>query len=120
MSKKHLLFVLLIIFANLNCKDIYFPEIRSSERVLVIKGLITDDLESQYVKLSKAVPFDTAFFMPKSKANVYVTDDLNKKYTFAGTIAGYYKTNSGNFKPDTGRRYQLFITTFYKKKYSSS
>jgi hypothetical protein len=119
MSKKCLLYLLLIISANLSCKEIYYPKIKSSEKVLVLEALFTDDPGLQFIKLSKAVPLDTTSFLPAENAVVYIKDNLNNYFNYDETKPGYYEYK-GTYKPVTGRIYQLFIRTDDKDEYSSS
>jgi hypothetical protein len=119
MSKKHLLYLFIIISTNISCKEIYYPKIKSSEKVLVVEALFTDDPGLQFIKLSKAVPLDTTSFLPAENAVVYIKDNLNNYFNFDETKPGYY-LYKGTYKPVTGRTYQLFIKTDDENEYFSS
>jgi hypothetical protein len=119
MSKKLFLYLPLIFFANLSCKEIYHPHIKPVEKVLVVEALITDDPVLQYVKLSRAVHLDSTSYQPAQNADVYIKDNLNNYYRFKEAKPGYY-LYIGSFKPVIGGKYQLFIKTSDKNEYSSS
>jgi hypothetical protein len=119
MSKKPLLYLFLIISANLSCKEIYYPKIKSSEKVLVVEALFTDDPNLQFINLSKAVPLDSTSFLPAENAVVYIKDNLDNYFNFVETKPGYY-LYKGTYKPVTGRIYQLFIKTDDQNEYCSS
>ncbi|NJO70325.1 MAG: DUF4249 domain-containing protein [Bacteroidetes bacterium] len=97
----------------------YDPELSTQPAILVIDGLITDEVKEHRIHLSRAVKFDTVSSIQEPGANVYVQDNEGRKYVFSEKKAGFYYSDATDFKPETGNKYTLFITTRDGKSYQS-
>jgi hypothetical protein len=93
---------------------VFTPEIKNTRKVLVVDGLISDDPKAYTIRLSTAIPFDSTGYSPVSGAQVYVTDDLDNKYTFVSKGEGNYISDPEHFKPKIGLTYTLTIETSNK------
>jgi hypothetical protein len=104
---------ILIIYCSLvSCYKPYDADIDASEKILVVEGMITNELASYRIRLSYALPFYSGDAIePVTSASVYVTDDLGNTYQFPESTGGFYKSDSVNFTGNPGRTYTLFIET---------
>lgn len=105
--------ILLPIFITLllvSCKDVFEPDVDNEKSALVVQGLFTN-LEGQLtVRLSKALPFDSAgYFEPVKNAIVAVYNDNSEMYLLNGNGFGEYRNSTVRCYP--GRKYFLRVTT---------
>jgi len=115
---KILLILLTLLFGS--CYKAYDVRVGSSEKVLVVDGLVTDQPDVYHVKLSYAGPFNSKeSFTPVSSASVRVTDDLANSYIFRENAAGDYKSDSLEFTGKPGRSYSVHIMTAEGDEYQS-
>jgi hypothetical protein len=104
----------IIIFNSLlvSCYKPYDANIDAKEKILVVEGMITNELASYRIRLSYALPFYSGDASePVTSANVYVTDDLGNTYPFLESAGRYYKSDSLQFTGNPGRTYTLHIET---------
>ena len=107
---KYICFLLLIIIA-FSCRERFdYKPAGSNINVLVVEGAINDGPGPYLVKLSRSVLFDSDKRVEASKAEVFVIDDLNKRYDFKETSPGSYFSDSASFRGQIGGIYTLFIT----------
>jgi hypothetical protein len=108
---KRVLLSLVVIFGLLiSCYKPYNPDIKSNEKVVVVEGLITNEVGSYKIRLSYAIPFDTTGLgQPISSAHVYVTDDFGNKYDFNEKGNGFYISDSMQFTGHPNSSYILYI-----------
>jgi hypothetical protein len=119
MKQDNLLFILLIGLVT-SCYKVYDPQVDSTDKVLVVDGLMTNQTDAYHVVLAYARPFNsTKKSTPVSSANVYVTDNLGNSYIFIETESGDYKSDSLLFTGIPGRTYKLHIATPDGKIYES-
>ena len=116
--------ILYIIFTlSLNtfcCKEVYNPEISTTQKILVVDGFITNEAKVFTIRLSTAVRFDSTGYIPETGANVYITDNLGNRFDLTDHGAGNYMSDSTSFIPQIGLKYTLNIETKNKKEYKSS
>jgi hypothetical protein len=96
----------------ISCYKPFTSNIDANEKVLVVEGMITNEIASYKIHLSYATPFnneDTRQYM--NSANVYVVDDLGNNYPFLNSDNGYYLSDSLHFSGHPGRIYTLHIET---------
>ena len=110
-------YIMLIFLLALSCVDPYWPNLEGEGDVLVVDGLVTDDPDNQYVRLSFSAPANDQEYIPVSNALVTVTDDLGQTVIF-------HETDNGNYYPDNfagvaGRKYSLSVSLPGGKHYSS-
>lgn len=104
----------IIIFYGLliSCYKPYDPGIVATDTILVVDGMITDEVASYHIRLSYALPFDSKVtFKPFYSALIYVSDDLGNQYPFKEVKIGSYKSDSLHFTGQPGRTYTLHIET---------
>lgn len=95
-----------------SCSKVYDPHIDTTQKVLVVDGLITNKTDAYHVFLTYAVPFNSSEKgTPLSGANVYVTDSLANSYKFNERNNGDYVSDSLQFTGQPGHIYRLHITT---------
>jgi hypothetical protein len=112
---KHTIYILILLLSiNFSCRDIYDPNTDSSQGILVVEGLITDQPGPYTIHLTQAMPYDTIQTVngtPVQKANVYITDNYANKYSFTESDAGYYVSKASGFTGYPGVTYTLHIRT---------
>ena len=116
---KKYIYLILLIINFVSCKEVYDPEIYSQPSVLVVDGLITDELKEHKIRLSRTVRFDSLAQIPETGASVYVENNKGEKFGFTEKISGNYYSDITLFHPATGDKYKLFITTKDGKTYTS-
>ena len=103
-----------------SCYKVYDPQVDTTEKVLVVDGLITNQTDAYHVVLTYARLFNSnGKSTPVSSANVNVTDNLGNSYIFNEIGNGDYKSDSLQFTGIPGRSYKLHIVASDGKKYES-
>ncbi|HLO58998.1 MAG TPA: DUF4249 domain-containing protein [Bacteroidales bacterium] len=92
------------------CTTEFIPELREQNQMLVVEGLLTDQQETQTIKISRSLPIGRNIIKrPIHGCTVAISDDLNN-------IAFFYETDSGiyvspeMFHGEAGRSYILHIS----------
>jgi hypothetical protein len=114
--------LLLMTIALSSCREVYYPDdIRSLERVPIIKGTIYDGL-SPVVNISYSMGYYESTESPVSNATVQITDDSGNQIELFedSSNAGSYKPASDDFKGVIGRVYTLHVFTTDGNEYKSS
>ncbi|MGD1947190.1 MAG: DUF4249 domain-containing protein [Croceivirga sp.] len=89
------------------------------ENVLIVEATITDEFINQEVLLSRGSSFaNDSVLVYEPNASVTVVDDLGATFLFNYTSDGRY-VSSEPFATQSGRSYQLFITTSEGEAYES-
>ena len=106
--------ITMIIWCGLmvSCYKPYTSDIDSNEKILVVEGMITNEVANYKIHLSYATLFyneDTR--QDVNSASVYVMDDLDNNYPFRKSGNGYYLSDSLQFLGHPGRTYTLHIET---------
>ena len=95
-----------------SCYKPYSGDVESGEKILVVDGLITNEVASYHISLSYALPFNSERTgKPVNSADVYVSDDLGSHYPFIELSSGCYVSDSLQFTGYPGRTYTLYIET---------
>jgi hypothetical protein len=103
-----------------SCYKVYDPQVNTTEKVLAVDGLITNQVADYHVALTNARLFNSnGKSTPVSSASVYVTDNIGNSYIFNETGNGDYKSDSLQFTGIPGRSYKLHIVTLDGKLYES-
>lgn len=119
MKPTYTIFLILIGLVT-SCYKVYDPQIDTTDKVLVIDGLITNQKDAYHIALSYARPFNSSEkVMPVSDANVYVTDDFGNSYIFNKMGEGDYVSDPSQFTGIPGRTYRLHIITRDGAEYES-
>lgn len=116
------IFIILFLYCLLaSCYKPYDPGIVATDTILVVDGMITNEVASYYIRLSYALPFDSKItFKPLFSAMVSVNDDLGNHFPFNEVNNGNYKSDSLQFTGQPGRIYTLHIETSDGEIYASS
>jgi len=110
--KKIITGILIIYCFLVSCYKPYEANIDAEEKILVVDGMITNELASYRIRLSYAMSFySEPGFVPVTSASVYVTDDLDNTYQFKLSTDRSYKSDSLKFTGIPGRTYTLYIET---------
>lgn len=102
--------ILILILFN-GCIVQFIPEIDENQELLVVDGLITDQLRTNTIIITKSVPIGTSLHKstPVSEAIVYISDNNGTEYDLYESIPGIYVTDSLTFRGIIGNVYTLHI-----------
>ncbi len=109
-------FLVAVIFCS--CVEPYEIGTETFESALVIEGTITDELETQKIKLSRTFRVEEDTPAPENFAQVKVVGDNGSEYNFNSVEEGIYQSNNP-FRASAGVNYTLEITTQDGNNYSS-
>lgn len=102
--------VLAIILNSEGCVTKFMPELDENRELLVVDGLLTDQPETNTIRLTKSLPIGKmSNIKPVLGCTVSIIDDLDNLVTLKETGNGYYITDSLKFRGVTGRKYTLRI-----------
>jgi hypothetical protein len=103
-----------------SCSKVYNPHIDTTQKVLVVDGMVTNKTDAYHIFLTYAVPFNSSKKgTPVSGANVYVTDNLANSCKFNERATGDYVSDSLLFTGQPGNTYRLHILTTDGLEYES-
>ncbi len=120
LMKKNIIILTAILGVLTCCKKIYNPEINNQLEALVVEGLITNTNGPYSVRLSKAVPYDSAAGrVPVIGALLTINDNNQNSYQLNESSAGVYNSDV-NFIGLSGTAYTLHIETRQGDIYESS
>ena len=103
-------FILILLFTS--CVTKFMPDIDESRELLVVEGIITDQNETNTIRLTKSSPLDRKnTIKPVLKCAVTLSDDEGNSWQLKEKGNGYYMTDSTLFRGVIGRRYTLKIDT---------
>lgn len=105
------LLLLLVIFPIWSCIDPYNVDVSNSENLLVVEALITDEIKSHEVKLSRSISNIGEIPNPEENATVMIFCDDGNEEVLQEKAPGVYKTDSIKFKAVVGKSYKLKIKT---------
>jgi hypothetical protein len=100
------------------CTEQYVLQSNTFEDILVVNGIITNELRLQEIKVTRTYRLEEDRPIFEKGANVYITDNDNIVYEFEENIDSYVSTSE--FKAIPGKTYQLNIITKDGKSYSST
>ncbi len=114
--------IILVFYCLLvSCYKPYDPGIVANDTILVVDGMITNEVASYHIRLSYALPFDSKVtFNPLYSARVFLNDDLGNLYQFREKSNGLYISDSTKFTGHPGSIYTLYIETPDGEIYASS
>jgi hypothetical protein len=106
---KYIVILILALFSG-SCITKFIPETDEDQNMLIVEGLITNDVEPSTIRLSLSMPLGKkAVIRPLKGCNVFVTDDIGGTLYFPESpTPGTYKSGSGGI---IGRKYTLHIRT---------
>ncbi len=82
----------------------------SSDNILIVEAIITDELSNQEIKLSTSSDLGEEIINPESNAVVVVTDDLGNSHNFLESSPGIYLSQE-EFSAQQDLEYQISIQT---------
>ena len=112
--RKHIHIIILIPFLFLlnSCITPFIPKVSEDKKIMVIEGLITDQPDTNTIKLSRSVSLGTtAPSNPVKGCLVTISDDLGNIFNFTETSNGKYVSDPSTFRGVPGRFYTLHINT---------
>ena len=114
-SKSKLLYILVFVLFGLSgCEKVIDLELKDSEPVVVIYADINDQLENQYVRISKTYSFtEPNKFNFVTGARVIVTTQAGSVINYSEITPGVYQ--SPRFRGRAGVKYTLDVTVDGKK-----
>ncbi|MFK7921865.1 MAG: DUF4249 domain-containing protein [Bacteroidia bacterium] len=101
------------------CIDPFEVDIPFEERFLVVEGVITDQAEPYFIKLSYSSPVSSDEVITVSNAELKVESQSGSIYPFSEQETGVFVSNTLNFKGVPGESYRLLIE-LDGKSYASS
>lgn len=105
---KSLMLFGLIIFLFSSCEDIIELDLQDADTKLVIEANVSDQMEHQYVKISKTIPFNSSnTFNGFKGAQVRLSSAGGTTITFAEVSDGVYK--SPQFRGIPGQTYKMEV-----------
>jgi len=105
------LILLFVLFIAGSCIVKFVPEITDDQDLVVIEGLITDQLGQNTIKLSTSMPLGgKSESKPLKNCIVKVSDDLGNINIFSEIADGTYTADLA-FHGEIGRSYTLYIST---------
>ena len=113
------IFALLFLSVTAACIDPYVPNLKSSNSLLVVEGLVSNENSSYKVKLGRTFNHQSSDPEKVTDANVYIIDGDGIKTEFQNCGNGYYKTDSTSFIGAIGQKYTLHIFTSDGNEYKS-
>lgn len=102
------------------CVKPYNPETIQIEPLLVVDGIVTDQVGQTNISLTQTADYKAnSVNLTVQKATVTVTDNTGQVIPFKEVRAGYYQPQQTGWKGTPGRTYTLNIATAEGKKYRS-
>jgi hypothetical protein len=109
--KQRILIFFLLIISVCTCIDPFYLELDDYESHMVVEGMITDELASYKIKLSRTFPNENNSPDIVSNAEVSVLDESGVIAVFHELEPGIYKSDSALFTGQVGGTYTLHIKT---------
>lgn len=107
-----LILVALFLLLITGCITKFIPVTEEDKELLVVQGLITDQPETDTIKLSKSLPLgELSAARPVTGCNVTISDDIGNIYSLSENEPGTYITDPAVFRGIIGRVYTLHIST---------
>ena len=89
------------------------------ESLLVVEGILTDEVKAHKILLSRTSPIDSVAFIPESNASVWIEDGAGMRVDLSEQEPGKYFTTE-TFAGIIGQDYTLRIETQAGRRYESS
>jgi hypothetical protein len=109
MKNRRNILIFICLCALTGCISQFIPETSDDKDLLVVEGLITNNLSESHIKLSKSSPLgsrETAKAV--SGGDIFVTDNLDNTFHFYESEAGKYLPQS-EFHGTPGNIYKLHV-----------
>lgn len=116
---KNILSIILLVITIQGCIEPYENNIKNFDDVLVIQGLITNELGPYKVILSRAINVNSDTLVFETGAIVSITDKFNNLILLEEQYDGHYFTPPA-FQGQVNNEYQLSVKTIDNKEYIST
>ena len=117
--KTYILCSAIIVLLYTACVEPIDIKTLSFEDVLVVEALITNEYKTHQIKLSNSFRFEDEAALPENDADVFITEDTGSRIDFTETSEAGIYSSTIPFAAESGKIYQLFITTSDNKSYQS-
>jgi Domain of unknown function (DUF4249) len=95
-----------------SCITQFIPQTKEDKEILVVEGLITDQPDTNSIKLSRSLPLGKKYVTNPVKGYIVtISDDLGNTFPLTETASGIYITDPARFQGVIGRSYTLHIST---------
>ncbi|AUP81467.1 DUF4249 domain-containing protein [Flavivirga eckloniae] len=119
-TKRHIIYLILVnVIFNSCVEPINIDNSSTSEDVIVIEAIITNELKRHEIKISKTFELNQDGPSPESNAEVKIIDASQNVYNFNEDTPGKYISTS-EFAATPNNTYQLSITTSKGDSYTSN
>ena len=102
-----------------SCIEEFEAETLELNSLLVVDGLLTDEMKFHEIRLSRVFAFEEENPAPEQNAKVVIVDDVGNEVEFVENSAGTYQSKV-IFAAEQSKSYQLKITTSDNKSYESN
>lgn len=117
--KLRILIIFLLGISLTTCIDPFYLELDDYESILVVEGMVTNELAPNTIQLSRTFQNDTTAPVLLSHAEVSVSDALGVITVFNEHEPGIYKSDPSQFTGRVGGTYTLHIKTEEGLEYAS-
>ncbi len=117
-SKTYKIIIIMHLIFVCGCREEIELETENFESVLVVEGVITNELRQQHISLSKTTPLEQGDINYLNNAIVKVVENGNNEFTFSQNTLGIYVSDIA-FQAQENLTYKLKITTEEGKTYES-
>lgn len=101
-----------LLYLVFSCVTEFVPVVEEEKELLVVEGLLTDQIKTCTIRLSKSLPLGKkSEAKPLGNCHVRISDDLGNSIDLKETKTGTYITDSNLFRGVIGRTYSLEIAT---------
>lgn len=114
---KYLVFILVAVSS---CLEPYELNIKNSENLLVVDGLVTDEIKNHRIILTRSISKLGQTPPKESGALVIISDNMGNEEVLTEVEPGVYETDWRQFKAEVGNTYVLSIQTAVGDKYKST
>jgi hypothetical protein len=104
-----------------SCIEPFNIELSTSESLLVVDGMITDQPGPYYVRLFRSAPLDDQLSAPNwvKAATILMVDDQGNSEKLTEATPGNYQTQGNSFRGVVGRTYHIEITLNNEERFES-
>src|ERR1035437_7422428 len=120
--KQHIFLFISVLSICMSCKKVYNPDINPPQDVLVVDGIITNEIKTYWIRLTMSSAFDnpSSGYKFVTSAKLSISDNLGNNYKVTEYKNGMYFTDSTELVGIPGRIYTLHIETEDGNIYESS
>ena len=98
------------------CVSEFVPQINEDKKLLVVDGLITDQPDTNTIKISYSFPVGKRIVSnPVKGCSVTISDDIGSTFSLTETTPGTYVSDPSKFQGVVGQFYTLHISTNFAK-----